>query len=517
MNAVIYARYSSHSQTEQSIEGQLRDNYEFCKQQNYTVVGEYIDRARSGTTDSRADFKRMIADAAKKQFEVIIVWKLDRFARNRYDSAIYKARLKKYGVRVVSCKENISDNPEGIILEGMLEAMAEYYSANLSVNVKRGLRETLSKGNFAGGSIPYGYNVVNGKLVPNERTAPVVKYMFEQYASGVNKKKIFDELTRRGVTSPSGRKLTITSFQRAFRNRTYIGEFMVHGKIIEGCATPIIDKEVFEKVQNRLNDVARAPAAAKAQVDYALQGKAFCGLCKSNLVGECGRGKMGAVYHYYACAKKKKLRACTKKNERKDDLEYYVVDKTVNYVLSPDNIVKISKAVAAEYEKEFCSSAIPDMERSLSRMEADLNKLVDALVEAPKSAHKRIYEKMESIEAQKAELEVDIVRQRIAYEARYTEEDVAAWLKQFCDGDVNDESFRRRIIDVFINKVFVYDDKTVILYNTRASSAGTPSSALASSELKSSDLELSIPLKDFKSEPAFMLRCCVFGYLFLRC
>ena len=123
-NAVIYARYSSHNQTEQSIEGQLHDGYAFAERNGYQVIGEYIDRALTGTKDQRPDFQRMIRDAEKRQFQVVIVWKLDRFARNRYDSAIYKAKLKKYGVRVVSVMENITEGPEGIILEGLLESMA---------------------------------------------------------------------------------------------------------------------------------------------------------------------------------------------------------------------------------------------------------------------------------------------------------------------------------------------------------------------------------------------------------
>ena len=131
MNAVIYARYSSHSQTEQSIEGQLRDCYEYARRYDINVVGEYIDRATSGMTDERPDFQRMIADAAKKQFERVIVWKLDRFARNRYDSALYKHRLKQYGIRVISAMENVGEGDESILLEALLEASAEYYSLDL--------------------------------------------------------------------------------------------------------------------------------------------------------------------------------------------------------------------------------------------------------------------------------------------------------------------------------------------------------------------------------------------------
>mgnify|MGYP002518385862 CR=1 FL=1 len=129
MKAVIYARYSSDNQREESIEGQLRECTAYCKKNDITILRTYIDRAMSAKTDHRPDFQRMIKDSAKGLFDVIIVWKLDRFARNRYDSAHYKAQLRKYGVKVLSATENISDGPEGIILESMLEGMAEYYSA----------------------------------------------------------------------------------------------------------------------------------------------------------------------------------------------------------------------------------------------------------------------------------------------------------------------------------------------------------------------------------------------------
>ena len=139
MNVVIYARFSSHSQTEQSIEGQLKVCYEYAKSNGYTVIGEYIDRAQSGTTDNRLEFQRMISDSDKHTFEGVLVYQLDRFARNRYDSAINKSKLKKNGVRVISAKENIADDPSGILVEGVLESMAEYYSAELSQKIHRGM------------------------------------------------------------------------------------------------------------------------------------------------------------------------------------------------------------------------------------------------------------------------------------------------------------------------------------------------------------------------------------------
>lgn len=208
MNAVIYARFSSHSQREQSIEGQLRDCYEYAKRYDINIVGEYIDRAISGMTDDRPDFQRMIADASKKQFERIIVWKLDRFARNRYDSAMYKHKLKQYGIRVISAMENVGDGDESVLLEALLEASAEYYSLDLKKKILRGQRESIAKGRYCGGPIPYGYKAMDGKLIHDEKTAPFIRYVFEQYGAGVPMKEIIDELKSRGVRSSRGGELT---------------------------------------------------------------------------------------------------------------------------------------------------------------------------------------------------------------------------------------------------------------------------------------------------------------------
>ena len=173
-NAVIYARYSSHRQDEQSIEGQLHVCHEYAKRQGFTVVGEYIDRAISGRSDDRPQFQQMIDDSRKKAWQYVIVYKLDRFARNRYDSAIYKHKLKQNGVKLLSAMEQIGDNPESIILEAVLEASAEYYSLELAQKVRRGRRESAAKGKFVGGGVPLGYRSENGYLVLDESRAPYV-------------------------------------------------------------------------------------------------------------------------------------------------------------------------------------------------------------------------------------------------------------------------------------------------------------------------------------------------------
>ena len=465
--AVIYARYSSHGQTEQSIEGQLHDNHAWAKQQGVMIVGEYIDRALTGTKDARPDFQRMIEDAAKHQFEMVIVWKLDRFARNRYDSAIYKARLKKHGVRVVSVKENITDAPEGIILEGLLESMAEYYSANLSQNVKRGIRESMEKGNFCGGIIPYGYKVVDKKLVPDEKKAPIIRYVFEQYAQGVNKKEIIDELNRRGVRNRNGNPLTYTTFQHALHMRTYIGEHIFKGQLIPGCATPIISREVFDKVQERLKEVAHAPAVTKARIPYLLQGKIYCGLCGSPMFGESGKSHTGAIHSYYSCYSRKRRHGCHKKNERREEMEKYIFHQTMEYILTPSRMESIASAVVEEYNKEFSQSRVEELEKALTQINYEQEKLVDALVDAPQVAYKKIYSRIEQLEAQKAEFETDIAKMRVAMSLRLSEKEVLAWLSTFQSGDPNDEVFVRRLLDAFINSIYVYDDHIIVFYNIR--------------------------------------------------
>ena len=513
MNAVIYARYSSHAQTEQSIEGQLRDNYAWARQQDITVVGEYIDRALSGTKDARPDFQRMIEDAAKRQFQLVIVWKLDRFARNRYDSAIYKARLKKYGVRVVSVKENITDSPEGIILEGLLEAMAEYYSANLSQNVKRGMRETIAKGRFCGGHVPYGYKLVDGKLIEDPKTAPVIRYVFEQYASGVPKREIIKVLNAHGVRSCFGKPLSYTSFSASLPNTVYIGQFKFKGEIIPDVAQPLIDPATFQAVQDRLKATARAPAASKALVEYHLQGKAFCGHCGAPLVGECGRSRNGSTYNYYACAKKKKHHTCDKKNERKDFLEWYVVEQTLLYVLTPIRARQIAKAVVEEYNKEFSDTRIDSYQETLDQLDRELDKLVDALTTVPKVAHQKIYNRMESIDAQKQALEAELARLQIAATLRLTEQEVLSWLHQFQQGDPTDPAFRQKVIDTFINAIYAYNDHIVIFYNIRTPTNPTKLPTLNPDGSNLNDL--SVP-DNFKSEPNYIFVNGTFGCIFYR-
>ena len=298
MKAVIYARYSSDNQTEASIEGQLRECMEFADRTGIDVIGNYIDRALSAKTDNRPEFQRMIKDSYKRAFDCIIVWKLDRFARNRYDSAHYKTLLKKNGVKVVSAKESIASGSEGILLESVLEGMAEYYSAELSEKVVRGMTENVLKGKNNGGQVTFGYEI-DGDMYfhPNPTTAPIVEEIFTQYADGKTIKQIVDYLNAKNILTIRGGKMTINIVQRMLSNRRYIGEYKFRDTVIPNGIPALVSEELFARVQERLAKNKKAPARHKAEDDYVLTLKLFCGKCGAHMFGESGTRKTMKTYY----------------------------------------------------------------------------------------------------------------------------------------------------------------------------------------------------------------------------
>lgn len=468
VNAVIYARYSSHSQTEQSIEGQLHDGYAYAEKCGYKVIGEYIDRALTGKSDDRPDFQRMMKDAEKRQFQVVIVWKLDRFSRNRYDSAIYKRILKKYGVRVVSVMENITDSPEGIILEGLLESMAEYYSANLAENIRRGQQESIKKGWFCGGSVPFGYKVVDHKLVEDEKHAPLIRELYQRYAAGESLAAIAADFNQRGYRTTRGRIFQTGTFDRILPNPVYIGQYTYAGQVIPELAVPLIDQATYDRAVQRRESNRRAPAANRTPVKFLLQGKLFCGVCGLPECGDSGTGKSGERHLYYSCSGRKHRRNdCKKKAEKKDYLEWYVCEQTVEYILNPARMDHIATTVTDLYNAEINDAKLHELERTVQRLNDELNALVDKLIIVPKESAGRITERMQLLELQRIEAETDLSKLRIQQKIRITKKEVSAWLSTFAKGDLFDMEFRNKIIETFINSVYIWDDKIVIFYNIK--------------------------------------------------
>ena len=466
MNAVIYARFSSHSQTEQSIEGQLRVCREYAERNKINIIGEYIDRATTGTNDNRPEFQRMIEEASQKQFEQILVYKLDRFSRNKYDNVVYKHKLAQYGVRVISATEIISDTPEGALMEGLLEMFAEMYSKELSQKVKRGIKESILKGNFIGGQILYGYKVEDKKILIDERTSPAIRYLFEEYANGKSKKQIIRELNEKGYKTNKGKSISYNSFQNNLSNIKYTGMFDNGNLQNENYYPAIISKELFDKVQIKLAEHKHQPATQKAKVEYLLTGKAFCGYCGSSIVGISGTSKTSKQHHYYTCSQRYKKHTCNKQNEHKEYLEKYVVEQTLNFVLTTEQIENIANGMLEKWNKSTTTIKIKEYEKQLEKIERDLDKCFDILFNADSvEIQKRMNEKAKSLEIEKQDIQEEIKKLKLVKIITHTKEEVKILLAQFLDGNINDIKYQRKIINKFVNRVYIFDDKAAIYYN----------------------------------------------------
>ena len=305
--AVIYARYSSDNQRDASIDQQVKACRKFAEQENLEVLRVYDDRALSGKTDKRPAFLQMIADSAKRDFAHVIVYSLDRFSRDKYDSAIYKHELQKNGVKVLSATEHLTSDPTGILIESLLEGIAQYYSAELSQKINRGLRDNAEKG-IVNGSVPLGYRRgADGhpELVPEE--AALVKEIFERVHSGEQMIRIAEDLNRRGLRTKKGAAWNRSSFNRILSNDRYIGVYRYKGVRIDGGFPVIIDQQMFDEVQVKIKTKTRARGSSMrrkaSDVTYLLTGKLYCGECGSPMSGISGKSNGVVPFYYYTCTK----------------------------------------------------------------------------------------------------------------------------------------------------------------------------------------------------------------------
>ena len=461
MTAVIYARYSSDNQREESIEGQIRECTAYAEKNGITIVKHYIDRAISAKTDNRPEFQQMIKDSDKKLFDIVLVWKLDRFARNRYDSARYKTQLKKNGVKLMSATEIISEGPEGIILESVLEGYAEYYSADLAEKVVRGQTENILKGRCNGGRGTFGYTLDSErKFHIDPLTSPFVMESFKKYNEGSTMKEIRDWLNENGIKNPVGGAFTYNSVEHMLKNRRYIGELKFRDVVVPDAIPPIIPLELFEDVQEKIAKNKKAPARRKAEDDYLLTTKLFCGCCGALMFGESGTSRTGEVHRYYKCATAKKHKGCKKKTVRKQWLEDLVVNQTMQLVKDDTAMESIIAKVMELQNKE--NTNIPLYEKQLRDAESGIQNMLNAIQMGILTSSTK--ERLERLEEAKRELEVRIAEEKLA-KPKVTEEFIRFWLLRFRKLDMSLKDQRQALVDTFINAIYLYDDKVLITFN----------------------------------------------------
>ncbi len=463
--AAVYARYSSHSQGEQSIEGQLAEAKKYAEAHGYTIVHEYVDRAKSGRTDNREEFQRMLKDTTKKQFSVIILWKVDRFGRNREEIAINKMKCRKNGVRVEYVAEKIPDTPEGVILESVLEGFAEYYSLQLSQNIRRGIAESAEKCQVTGGNRPLGYKTgPDKKFVIDEDTAPTVRMIFTMYADGATVTEIVKALNEKGLRTLRGTPFTKNSLHTILKNEKYRGVYNSHGRYIEGGVPRIIEDDVFYKVQEMLKVNKRAPAKTWARADYILTEKLFCGKCGALMFGESGTSRTGAKHNYYICSNKKRFRSCDKKAVRQADIEDLVIKATCNLLADTELLDFIIENTWQYYlDQDNSQEELRNLTRQLEQTDFAIKNLIRAMEAGIFTEETKA--RMDELTTQKAELKASIADRELAKGFHLKKEHIAFYLNDLRKADHGDRELQKRLIQTFVNAVFVYDDCLKLSFN----------------------------------------------------
>ena len=462
-SAIIYARYSSASQTEQSIEGQLHVCTQYAKANDLIVVGTYIDRATTGTNDNRAAFQQMLKDSENAAWEVVLVYAIDRFGRNSVEVALNKQRLKTNGKVLISATQRTSDNLDGtknldgILLENVYIGIAEYYSAELSQKILRGLRESRRKGQFCGGKIPYGYYVTDKKVQVDEEKAEVVRFIFRQYAAGVYVPKIICKLNEKGLLH-NGKPFLPNAIYGILRNERYLGITRIRDEVYDNIYPQIVDADLYEKVKRKL--IKNKIGSRSVQEVYLLRNKVKCGYCGNIISAECGTARNGETIRYYKClGRKKHHNGCSKHPVRKESLEELVLDSVIEAMQDEKTMNALIRGLMQMQDannKEKTTLKLLVKERK--QTQTALDNIVKAIERGimSDSTNRRLNE----LEQQARELDEKIAVERNKVAFLLTEDD----MRRYYLTALRQEP--QLLISTLVKEILLYDDKMLITYNT---------------------------------------------------
>ena len=453
--AVIYARYSSTNQREESIEGQLRECHRYAEKAGLSVIHEYTDSAISGTSDKRPAFQQMIQDSKFHAFEIVIVWKLDRFSRSRYDAAIYRKQLADNGVRLVSAMETFSDGPEGIILEGLMEAMAEYYSANLSENISRGMYDSALQRRYLGKRM-LGYRKgSDGRYEIDPDEAEVVRRIFNEYQDGKPQAEIVEDLNRDGFRTSRGMAFTKNSIYRIIENEKYTGMYRYKDIEDPDGIPPIISKEQYEAV----NNMAKRRQYKKRKKDpvdmYLLTGKLYCGHCDHPMTGESARSKNGSYFKYYTCTESRKSGSnCNKRRVPKDWIESEVIRIISAEILSDEFIGIVADAFMEKQAARDNKKELEVLSRQLKEVEKKINNINSAIADGIWSSSTGSM--LADLESRQIALQESIQEASIQ-PPEFSREAVVGILTDLRQSASGSENAAMSLIDGFVKRIYLFD------------------------------------------------------------
>ena len=461
--AVAYARYSSAGQRDVSIDQQLADIRAFAKREGFTIVHEYADHARSGfkNTSARTAFQTMMSAAESGAFDTLIVWKVDRFGRNREESAVFKGRLRRHGVKVLYAMEPIPEGSAGVLLEGMLEATAEWYSRTLSENVTRGMTDNAMRCLYNGTRILGYTRGADGRYAVQPDEAAVVRNIFDLYRSGYSAARICRQLNDQGLRTSHGKPFSEEGLLRIISNERYTGVYIWGSIRVPDGMPAIVERSAFEEAQRMKKKTARH--VEQGAVDYLLTGKAFCGHCGAAMIGDSGTSKDGTRHYYYTCQARKARKGCAKKSVTKDYLESTVISFVLDHVLSEDHIESLADAVMALQEEEMKSSPLAAMEAEYAETKKKIDNINDAI--AAGIWNSSTSARLKVLEDAAETLRVSVETLRYSKSQLLSRDRVLFFLRRFTKGNRNDPLLRRSIIETFINAVYVFDDHLDLVIN----------------------------------------------------
>ena len=471
--AALYYRYSSDGQNEATISAQRRICKAFVDAEDYTTIKEYVDEAETATTsDNRADFLQMLSDAKKGLFDYIIVWQFSRFARNKEESVIYKAMLRKIGVRVISATERTDDTPSGKLLEGMLEVLNQYFSDNLSVEVKKGKKENLLTGKHAGGETPFGIYKEEDTTIYriNEAQAKTIRLIFDLYIQGYGYRRIAAILEEKGHKPPKGDKWNGGSIGKILKHEAYIGIY----NYTLGAGTPqeesfkldnvypaIIDDNTWALAQKQR--LAKKPKRSKRNRLYLLTGKTVCGSCHKNYVGHSSNGKKHKYYYYRCNGRSMHARnetSCKAKDIQAEKLEKWVLDNIAEYILSENAIKTILDSVAQKVKSKSNTSQkeIKKLEKEAEKLDARIENMLD-LYDDGKLSKARLNKRTEGLEKQLDNVHMELEQLRKLNSTKVDLSALREFLFQYRKSLENaSPEIKKTLIDAFVDRVEISNE-----------------------------------------------------------
>lgn len=466
--AIAYYRFSSHSQNEASIEQQRELAHEWADAHGFKIVQEYEDAAISGTTDARPGFQQMLSEVAKIRPHTLIMWKTDRLGRDKYVLAMAKKKIRDAGCEIHLLAEHIpTEGPEGVLIEGLMEAMAEYYSRQLSQNIQRGMDYNAQHALYNGHKL-FGYDVDRStkKYIPDPNTAPFVQWAFGEYASGKPLKTIAEEMNAQGLRTPRNAKFSVNMLNKMLKNRAYIGEYH-HGDITVAGGMPVlVDEATFDRAQRRFAEnkrkgSQRAHGMGDAEAPrYWLTGKLYCGECGSTMQGVSGTSATGRTYYYYYCSAQRR-KECHLHKARKRDLEDMVLFALHNIVDDEENVTALALDAAEYYEKSHNDTAyLEALEAKRREVEKSLANLVKVIERGVLSD--TVTQRLTQLEEQKSALDDAIGTENVRVSLCEDRHSIQAYFDKFLHADVNDPEIRDQVFEYFVDKVYLYDDKLVV-------------------------------------------------------